>query len=212
MSDIHIVFAAGRGGAPRRHAALIERIEAAGIGVSAPDFPMLANQRPTAQELTARAEALAEAIAAAPAGAPVVGVGHSIGATLLLALAGGQMWLDRSGPLPSPRSARLVGLVLLAPPVGFFGAPGAVERVALPLMFRVGAVDTLTPPAALLELVERLRPRCPVDYAVLPDAGHFAFMDVAPPGHEAEVAASAQLRAGLAGEIVRFARDIEGAQ
>lgn len=49
---------------------------------------------------------------------PIVGVGHSIGATLLLALAGGQMWLGPGELLPIRKEDRIRKLVLFAAPMG----------------------------------------------------------------------------------------------
>ncbi len=51
--------------------------------------------------------------ALAPSGVPVVGVGHSIGASTLLAMVGAGMWLGPGFRLPIAEDARLRSLCLL---------------------------------------------------------------------------------------------------
>src|SRR6059058_1342577 len=88
-----VLFAVGAGGNPERHAPLLTALVDRGYTVVAPHFARLVSPHPTDHELLTRARrlALASGIAARPE-LPITGVGHSIGATVLLALAGAQLW------------------------------------------------------------------------------------------------------------------------
>ena len=82
-----LVFAAGRGGHPGRHAGLLQAFADQGFRVVAPHFDRLATPVPTREALEDRARRLVAAVARlCPPDAPLCGVGHSLGATLLLAL------------------------------------------------------------------------------------------------------------------------------
>jgi pimeloyl-ACP methyl ester carboxylesterase len=111
----------------------------------------------------------------------VTGIGHSIGASTLLGLAGGRMWLDASGPMPIDHEPRLVRLALLAPAAGFFMAPGALERIDVPVLAIGASQDTVTPPAQTEFLSRELAGRVPVEMRIVQGAGHFSFMDQPPP-------------------------------
>jgi pimeloyl-ACP methyl ester carboxylesterase len=181
-----VLFAAGRGGDPRRHAPLLRALAERGCRVVAPRFELIASLRPSADDLALRARRLRLALdALAPGGGAVAGVGHSIGATLLLALAGAQPWLGPGQPLPIERAPRLARLALLAPTTGFFQAPRALDAVTAPLLVWSGDRDDVTPPSHGELLARALRPRVAVELRVAAGAGHFSFMDVPPP-HTAE--------------------------
>lgn len=78
---------------------------------------------PTDAELTFRARRLCHALDAfLHPGTTVVGVGHSIGAATLIALAGGHMWLGPGRRANIATDERLTRLGLLAPATGFPGA------------------------------------------------------------------------------------------
>lgn len=89
-----VLFAVGAGGQPERHATLLDALAESGCTVVAPHFERLASPVPKEEELTLRARRLSLALDAfvQPA-ANAMGVGHSIGAATLVALAGAQMWL-----------------------------------------------------------------------------------------------------------------------
>ncbi|MCG2577980.1 hypothetical protein LZ012_13370 [Dechloromonas sp. XY25] len=116
-----------------------------------------------------------------PPGTMVSGVGHSIGAATLLALAGGQMWLGPGRRVNITPDGRLTRLALLAPPTGFFQAPGALVAVRLPILAWVGSEDGITPPAQTKWLADAMRDRQTVDVRITSGAGHFSFMDLPPP-------------------------------
>lgn len=202
MSRATVLVAAGGGGSPSRHHGLIGRLEAAGFTVIAPEFPMLAAPRASVAEMEGRIACLAEALAKADPALPLYGVGHSLGGALLIGFAGADMWHGPGVRLSVPHQPRLAKVVALAPPVEFFLAPGAAEKLAVPLLLRSAGEDTITTPASHQAIVTRLR--CPVDFAVEPLAGHFSYMDVPPPGADDGLPDGAAFRARMADGIVAF--------
>lgn len=176
------LFASGSGGNPERHLPLITSLQEQGCTVIAPYFARLTSPHPHADDLLLRARRLRLALdTIAPSTLPVVGIGHSIGATLLLAFAGGQMWTREGQPLPIPVDKRLERLVLLTPPTNFFCAPHALDNVRIPIQVWAGTDDNVTPPAQAEFLKQTLQDKVPVDLRMVQGAGHFSFMNTLPP-------------------------------
>src|SRR5512147_980355 len=89
-----VLFAVGGGGSPERHLPLLKHLAACNCLVIAPHHDRLMSMVVSESELRTRARRLRLALERlAPTGLPVAGVGHSIGTTMLLGLAGGQVWL-----------------------------------------------------------------------------------------------------------------------
>lgn len=177
-----VLFAVGAGGQPERHATLLGALAESGCTVIAPHFERLASPVPGEADLILRARRLSLVLDAfAQAGTTVAGVGHSIGAATLVALAGGQMWLGPGRRVDIAPDGRLTRLALLAPPIGFFQAPGALDAVRLPILAWVGSEDGITPPAQTEWLADAMRDWQTVDVRVTSGAGHFSFMDLPPP-------------------------------
>lgn len=106
----------------------------------------------------------------------------NIGAAILIALAGAQMWLGpgrRVGNITS--DSRLTRLSLLAAPTDFFQAPGALDAVSVPILAWVGSADNITPPVQTERLAYAMRDWQTVDVRQTDGAGHFSFMDLPPP-------------------------------
>ncbi|WP_394845504.1 alpha/beta hydrolase [Pendulispora brunnea] len=181
-----VLFAVGGGGDPQRHLPLLSALVECGCSVVAPHFARLGAPAPTDDELLLRAQRLRLALdVVARPGAVAVGVGHSIGAAMLLALAGGEVWMRPGHKLPIAGDARLARLALLAPATGFFGAPGALDNVRAPIAAWAGTNDAVTPPEQAQLLARALGTRVPVDVRVVEGAGHFSFMNT-PPTHTTE--------------------------
>jgi len=179
------LFAVGAGGDPKRHLPLMTALAEHGVTVIAPHFARLASPNPSDSDLMLRARRLRLALdIVVQEESVVVGVGHSIGATVLLALAGGQLWMRKDGRLSIDRDERLRKLALLTPATGFFQAPGALDGVRTPILAWAGTKDTITPPAQAEFLKQVLQGRVPVDVRVEDGAGHFSFMNVPPPNVE----------------------------
>ena len=177
-----VLFAVGSGGQPERHATLLETLVESGCTVIAPHFERLSSPFPGEAEITLRARRLSLALDSfLQPGATAAGVGHSIGATTLVALAGGQMWLGPGQRVNIARDSRLTRLALLAPPTGFFQAPGALNAVRVPILAWVGSRDDITPPAQIEWLMQAMRDWQAVDVRITEGAGHFSFMDLPPP-------------------------------
>lgn len=178
-------------------------------------------QRP--RHLQAAIDAVLGDPALFPGGRPagVALVGHSLGAYTALALAGGnprtlpQVWPD--GPteaVPVTHDSRVSALVLLAPAVAWFHAPGALADVHLPVLMLAGEQDAVTPAQHHADLVARQLPRPDLlDYRTVAGAGHFSFLSVFPPAMQPPHFAPAQdppgfdraaFQAQLAEETVRF--------
>ena len=200
-----VLFAVGAGGQPERYSTLLQALAKSGCTVIAPHFERLTSPFPSEQELTLRARRLSLALNAfSHAGATVVGVGHSIGAATLIALAGAQMWLGPGRPVRMTADKRLVRLVLLAPPTGFFQAPGSLDAVNVPVLIWVGAEDDITPPAQSKWLAQAIPGSQMVDLRITDGAGHFSFMDMAPPGIAEPLANKPAFIQQYSGEVFKF--------
>jgi alpha-beta hydrolase superfamily lysophospholipase len=200
-----VLFAVGAGGNPERHGPLLAALAERGCAVIAPHVERLASPVPTDDHLLLRARRLQLALdAVARPDLPVVGVGHSIGAAVLLALAGGALWMRPGSPLPIARDERLQRLALLTPPTGFFRPPGALDAVHAPLLVWAGDQDEITPPAQAELLKRALGERVDVDLRVIAGAGHFSFMHAPPPHVTEPLADRDAFLAELTSELCRF--------
>jgi predicted dienelactone hydrolase len=177
-----VLFAVGSGGQPARHTSLLNSLAKSGFKVVAPHFERLTSPMPGETDLILRARRLSLALDAfVQSGETLAAVGHSIGAATLIALAGAQMWLGPGRRVDIAPDSRLTRLALLAPPTGFFQAPGALDAVRIPVLVWVGSEDSITPPAQTRWLAHTMRDRQAVDVRVTEGAGHFSFMDQPPP-------------------------------
>lgn len=177
-----VLFSVGSGGNPQRHMTLLKQLAEAGCTVVAPHFQRLSSPVPTESDLTLRARRLCIALDAfVQPGASVAGIGHSIGAAILIALSGGQMWSGPGRRVNIAADERLIRLGLLAPPTGFFQAPNALDAVHTPMQVWVGSKDDITPPSQSEWLAQAMSDRQTLDVHVIEGAGHFSFMDQSPP-------------------------------
>jgi pimeloyl-ACP methyl ester carboxylesterase len=200
-----VLFAVGAGGNPERHLGLLEALANEGSTIVAPHFERLASSRPTADELLLRARRLALSLDAIPrTDLPVFGVGHSIGATLLLALAGAQMWFGPEIKLEIALLVPFERLVMMAPPTGFFRAPGALRAVRTPIMVWAGSEDLMTPADQMRYLEHELANQVPVELKVGAGAGHYSFMNILPPGVVEPLADRSAFLDALARSICRY--------
>lgn len=177
-----VLFSVGSGGQPERHRTLLDTLANSGFRVLAPHFDRLTSPRPSEADLLLRGRRLALTLNAfIQPGTTVAGVGHSIGAATLLALAGGQMWLGPDWRINIAQDIRLTRLALLAPPTGFFQAPGSLDAVKVPILAWVGSEDRIAPPSQSEWLAHAFKGRQSVDVRITDGAGHFTFMDQPPP-------------------------------
>lgn len=200
-----IVFGVGAGGDPGRHAPLLEALARQQCLVAAPAFERMTSPQPSLAALVERIDRLALTARAFAQGAlPVVGVGHSIGATSLMSLAGATLWLGPDRWVSPRPETHLRGLALLAPPTGYFLGPGALNDVRVPLWVRGGALDTITPPEQLACLSGPRGTRGPLDVQVLEACDHFTFMHRPPPHAAAVHPDPAAFFASLEAGVTRF--------
>ena len=178
----YVLFAAGRGGNPTRHLGLLQALAIDGALVVAPHFEMLASLVPTKAELMGRSRRLASAMKkCCSPGMPISGVGHSIGAVLLLILAGAEASTLAGDRLTFRAEQSLDRLVLFTPPTDFFRRPGALTPVRVPTQVWAGGKDTITPPVQASFLKQALADQAHVNFHIVADAGHFTFMNELPP-------------------------------
>jgi pimeloyl-ACP methyl ester carboxylesterase len=200
-----VVFAVGSGGNPERHLPLLSSLVDCGCTVIAPHFERLVSLTPTSDALLLRARRLRLALDfISDQSLPVAGVGHSIGATVLLTLAGGQLWMHPEQCLSIRPDERVKRLILLAPATGFFQAPKALEAVRVPIQVWAGSTDTITPPTQSEFLKRSLETQVRVDLRVVDGAGHFSFMDTLPPHTTEPLSNREAFLADLAANICRF--------
>lgn len=115
-------------------------------------------------------------------------IGHSLGGYTALAVAGGhplalpdQTPDGVAHPLDVDADPRVRTIVLLAPAVPWFMAPGALADVHATVWARTGEHDALTPPYFVEGVLRGLPARAALDLAVVPGAGHFSFLSPFPP-------------------------------
>ncbi|WP_316863431.1 hypothetical protein [uncultured Cohaesibacter sp.] len=201
-----ILFAVGRGGQPKRHMALLSRFFDAGYSVIAPHFDLLAPGLVSKADLALRVSHLSAALdRVSPDGLPLFGVGHSIGGTALMILAGARAHTRAGEMIEAPRKLAFRKLGLLAPAVAFFQAPHCLDKVTAETRLWVGENDTITPPEQMLILEKGLPAACAFRLERLAETGHFTFMDELPPGitdrHPDRATFLASIRASLLDHI-----------
>ncbi|QXV66878.1 alpha/beta hydrolase [Mucilaginibacter sp. 21P] len=181
-----VVFAAGRGGSPARHLPLLGAIADQGCTVIAPHFDLIPGHTPTKEQLDSRIRKLEIVLTKylTPAAIPIIGIGHSIGATLLLALAGVKAMTFSGDLVETNFKSQFNGLVLLAPAVDFYLHPGALNTLNTGVYLRTGAKDTVTPPERTILFKNMLEEKHEVRFILDENAGHFSYMDQLPPNVE----------------------------
>jgi pimeloyl-ACP methyl ester carboxylesterase len=174
-----VIFGTGAGGDPQRYRPLLEDFAANGFLVLAPRFERFDVRTVTTEQLVERPQGMAAALEErAELDLPVLAVGHSVGAWAALCLAGAVPWGLDGNPIPVPTQPRVARLILFAPTVGWFRAPGALAHVRAPIKVFAGANDTVTPPTSALLLNQAPGE---VDIEICPEVGHFDFMNSPPP-------------------------------
>lgn len=200
-----VLFAAGRGGSPVRHLSLLRHLARKGCTIVAPYFDMLPSSTPTKEELNGRIEQLEIVLNLySHVHQTFIGIGHSIGATLLLTLAGGKATTFTGHHIGSNSIWKFERLVLLAPSVDFFLHPGAMESVDTQIYLRNGCKDTVTPPSKALLLKETMEKQGQIKFLLDDEAGHFSYMDILPPQIEDCQSDRNAFLSDLAEDISRF--------
>lgn len=197
------VMSSGRGGNPSRHIQLITRIAQSGCLVIAPHFDMLSAGVPTAKELNERICHLEQALDRfSPSNLEVVGVGHSIGTVVLLAMAGGKPRTLDGDFVSSGSKYVLTRLALMSPPADFFIETTSLTQVRSNIRVWVGKNDSITPPTQARLLVDRLP--LPTSIEIDTEADHFTYMDKRPP-HSVETHSDAiNFKMALARDVANF--------
>jgi pimeloyl-ACP methyl ester carboxylesterase len=201
-----VLFSVGAGGNPERHLRLLTSLADHGCTVAAPHFERLVSPVPTEADLLLRARRLRLALDhVMRPGLIAAGVGHSMGATMLLALAGGKARTLAGQSVSIERDTRLDRLALLAPATDFFRNPGALDGVCLPIRAWAGTEDRVTPPAQAQFLQTAIGAAATVEVRIVDGAGHFSFMDDLPPQLADPFPDRDAFLADLAEAVCRFA-------
>lgn len=203
-----ILFAAGAGGSPLRHLALLQTFNRNGIAVIAPHFDRLTSPTPSKIDLLDRSQR--HALALDNFGhdyESIAGVGHSLGTVILLMHVGAEAWTRAGEKVTFAGSQVLNQLFLLAPAADFFKAPSALASLNVPVKIWTGAKDALTPPSQALFM--QSESETVIDVCVVKDAGHFTFMNTLPP-HIIDTHPSREsFLLSLGEEISRFVTDYQ---
>ena len=204
----NVIFASGSGGNPERHLPLLESLASHGCNVIAPNFGRIVSPNPSKHELLARIDVLTASLDfLSSSSLPAVGVGHSIGATLLLALAGGKMWMREGESLSVSKYERLNKLVLFAPPTGYFQAPDSLNEVCIPIQVWSASLDKITPPEQIEVFQNGLPPSCLLSFQLVEGAGHFSFMNSLPPQIVDPMQNRERFLAELSDKVCDFVKD-----
>lgn len=107
-------------------------------------------------------------------------VGHSLGGCAALALAGGQPWSLSRTPIPVQADPRFKAAVLMAPASAYYRGPGALDKVAIPLLVLAGEKDDITPAEAIRQDLQPLAAAGTCEFVVVKNAGHFSFLSPFP--------------------------------
>lgn len=183
-----VVFSHGSGSTPNALRGLAQHLAATGHRCMLLEHAgnhrgdnALANTLQILEDRPRHVRAAIDRAAAEHAVENVAVVGHSLGGYTALAVAGGAPWsLPDTGtprPLDVAPDPRVRSIVLLAPAIPWFMRAGSLANVHARVMVRVGEKDELAPPA----FVETVLRDLPKDFAVVPNAGHFAFFWPVPP-------------------------------
>jgi len=197
-----VVISHGGGGTPYVYRDLAKYLAKRGFVVAIPEHPFN-NRRDNSKEgtienLTNRPRHLRTVIdwmfkqepyASALKPNTVGVVGHSMGGFTALAVAGAvPTCLPHEAPDRQPhaikveREPRVRALVLFAPASVWYRVKGAFDDVDLPILMYVGEKDFITPYGIHGRLVlEGVRDRSKIDYRMVKNGGHFAFLTPFPP-------------------------------
>lgn len=201
-----VIFAAGSGGNPERHKPLLESLIECNCSVIAPYFERIVSPMPSDEELEKRISSINAALnLLGNLKIPFLGVGHSIGAALLLGFAGGQMWTKSGKRLKIEPDKGFEKLVLFTPPTGFFQAPQSLDKVKIPIQLWAGSADKMTPLKEIEILANLIKLNSDVDFRIAEGAGHFSFMNSLPPSIEDTMKNRDDFIRGLVTDVCKYA-------
>ena len=112
-------------------------------------------------------------------------LGHSLGGYSVLAAVGGRPeavdTVERPA-IPVPvADERVKALVLLAPALPWYAAPGSLAAVQVPLLVLAAEKDEYIPPQIIERVLQGMPTTTPLALRVVANAGHFSFLTPFPP-------------------------------
>ena len=204
-----VVFATGSGGNPERHLPLLNSLVESGSVVIAPYFERIISHKPSKEELHFRADSLALTFDYInKLNLPMIGIGHSIGATVLIGLGGGQIWMKSGQRLSIEIDERIKKLILFTPPTDFFQVPNSLDAVVIPIQVWAGSLDTITPPQQIVILKHSLPKQASLNVHIIEGAGHFSFMNNLPPNIIDPMKNRDEFLAKLSLDVCKFVKGI----
>ena len=204
-----VIFATGGGGNPERHYPLLTSLVENGCTVIAPYFErIMPSPKPTVEVLETRVALLQSALDyIGQLNLPIVGIGHSIGSTLLLGLAGGQLWTYDASPVAIRLDSRIKKLILFTPATDFFQAPNTLDAVSISIQAWAGSLDKWTTAQQIENLKDRLPKDTVFDFRLSEGADHFSFMNTLPPNVIDSMENRDQFLRQLAADVVTFIKN-----
>ncbi|WP_144803198.1 hypothetical protein [Curtobacterium sp. BH-2-1-1] len=160
--------------------ALIDAAVGAGYVVAAPAHERFDGKSVTDAQMRERVIGIADALRAIDRDdLPVVAAGHSAGGWAALCLAGAQPRGQNGQRISVPVESRVAKVIAMAPPLGWFRAPHALDRLTAPVTVMSGDADVVTPP----ETVDVLgAAAAQLTHRTYKGVGHLDFLSALPPG------------------------------
>ncbi|WP_243408580.1 alpha/beta fold hydrolase [Pantoea ananatis] len=153
-----------------------------GISIVAPHFQIVTSPFPTKAELAERLQRLdltAEKFCMHYVS--VSGVGHSLGAAILLIHAGATACTIAREAISFDGHNILNRVILLTQPADFFPTHESLASINVPLQIWAGDKDLITPPQQATFLHQLLSIHTSSELHIAENAGHFTFMYKLPP-------------------------------
>jgi len=127
----------------------------------------------------------------------IYAIGHSIGGTAVLALAGAVPWSLSRQEIKVTHDHRIKALVLFAPASGWFQHPDSVRKLVLPMLVYAAEFDTVTPVWQADLICEGVENPARVKKILVANANHFSFLAPFPAHMKNKNFAPAQDRPGF---------------
>ena len=108
-------------------------------------------------------------------------IGHSIGGSTALALAGGMPWSWNCQKIEVESDPRVKALVLLAPATDFYLAPDSLRNVKVPILMLFAGKDHLALHCQPDVVLNGVADKAQVTLRIIENAGHFSFISPYPP-------------------------------
>lgn len=107
-------------------------------------------------------------------------IGHSLGGTTALAVAGGVPWSSEQQPIEVTHDARVRALVLFAAAAAWFQHPQSLEQVKIPILLYDSEFDDITPAWQADLICHGVPGSTPIQRRRVDNGNHFSFLSPFP--------------------------------